>query len=64
MKPIRIIPPVTGIQYLRCLRENGRARSFDTLFVYHTHRRKPRVLAAGMSHPLERGSAGERVDGL
>src|SRR5438128_2624040 len=30
------MPPVTGIQYLRCLRENGRARSFDTAFVYHT----------------------------
>src|SRR3954469_5006753 len=28
--PIRIMPPVTGIQYLRCLRENGRARSLDT----------------------------------
>src|SRR5262245_11848388 len=30
MTPMRIIPPVTGIQYLRCLRENGRARSLDT----------------------------------
>ena len=33
---MKIIPPVTVIQYLRCLRENGRARSFDTAFVYHT----------------------------
>lgn len=30
MSPIRIIPPVTGIQVRRCLRENGRARSFGT----------------------------------
>src|SRR3954470_18967639 len=36
--PIKTIPPVTGIQYLRCLRENGRARSLDTAFVYHIRR--------------------------
>jgi hypothetical protein len=33
MAPIRIIPPVTGSQYRRCLRENGAARSFATLNV-------------------------------
>ena len=33
MTPISTIPPVTGIQYLRCLRENGRARSFDTALI-------------------------------
>lgn len=35
MIPIKIIPPVTGIQYFRCLRENGRARSLDTPTLYH-----------------------------
>ena len=28
--PISSMPPVTGNQYRRCLRENGRARSLDT----------------------------------
>ena len=35
--PISSMPPVTGNQYRRCLRENGAARSFDTSTVYHAH---------------------------
>ena len=31
--PSSSMPPVTGIQYFRCLRENGRARSLDTTIV-------------------------------
>src|SRR3954465_12826463 len=51
------MPPVTGIQYLRCLRENGRARSFDTAFVYHTRL----AAAASRSHLVEQ--LGERSAG-
>ncbi len=28
IRPITIMPPVTGIQYRRCFFENGAARSF------------------------------------
>jgi hypothetical protein len=33
MPPMITMPPVTGIQYRRCLRENGAARSLDTPYV-------------------------------
>src|SRR6185436_16806820 len=53
MMPIRIMPPVTGIQYFLCLRENGRARSFATSDAYHGSADVPVVLLDLREHPVE-----------